>query len=135
MSTAENFVSSFQADLRKFAKKINVAPKVVMQRIAADLHGRTPVDTGRARASWDIKQGSPSDYLPPEETAAGAKDVTSELATITGKQTVYVTTAIPYMKYLEQGSSKQAPAGMVRLSLAEIEVEIEDIIGQLPAAP
>ena len=35
------------------------------------------------------------------------------------------------MQYLEKGSSSQAPAGMVRLSLAEVEIEIEDIVGQL----
>jgi hypothetical protein len=38
-----------------------------------------------------------------------------------------------YMQYLEQGSSQQAPAGMVDLTLAEIEVEIENIIAQLAA--
>ncbi len=152
---------AFDADLDKFAAVLDVAPAVVMRRITADLHRRismrTPVDTGRARASWDVKEGSPSTWVPPEskvtvtgktnvklgsgmagnklgsgaKTGAKPHDVSGAIATISGKEIVFVTSALDYMKYLEDGSSKQAPAGMVRLSLAEVEIEIETIIEQL----
>lgn len=160
MSNAIN-LHAFHGDLAKFSKLLDVAPKVVMQRLVLDLHTRiskrTPVDTGRARASWDVKEGSTSSYIPPatKGTVAGkgktkvgkglagnalgagalsggkAKDVGGEIAAITGTRPVFITSALDYMQYLEKGSSKQAPAGMVRLSLAEVEIEVEDIIGQL----
>ena len=159
--TQDEAIKGFQTDLEKFAKLLDLAPSIVVKRIVFDAHGRiskrTPVDTGRARASWDVKQGTPSDFVPPitvgsvrkkgktdlgsglGENALGKgaanggeiKDVATEISAIDGKQEVYVTTALDYMQYLEKGSSKQAPAGMVRISIAEIEVEIESIIHQL----
>lgn len=137
-------IHAFEVDLEKFAKVLDIAPKVVVRRLASDLHSRitkrTPVDTGRARASWDVKNGSASTFIPAimigkaaasATEGAGGKDVTGALAGITGLEPVYVTSALNYTQYLENGSSKQAPAGMVRISLAEIELEIEDLIDQL----
>lgn len=129
---------AFDADIEQFAKVVDIAPRVVMRRIVLDAHTRitkrTPVDTGRARASWDVKNGAPSNFIPPitvgkvDPASANGKDISKEIASITGTMPVYITTAIDYMKYLEDGSSKQSPAGMVRISMAEIEIEIEDII-------
>jgi hypothetical protein len=161
MSDNSENLQALDADLAKFAKLIDVAPAVITRRIVMDAHTRiskrTPVDTGRARASWDVKQGQPSDYVPPitignvagkgktklGKGAAGnalgtgassggkVKDISAAVATIDGTAPVFITTSLDYMQYLEDGSSKQAPAGMVRLSIAEIEIEIESIIEQL----
>lgn len=132
MSANTSSLMTFNADLEAFAKKIDLAPKVVVQRITADLHNRitqrTPVDTGRARASWDVKEGAPSEYLPAPGEKNGP-DPSATIASIDGKQPVFITTALDYVQYLEAGSSQQAPAGMVALSLAEVEAEIEAIIG------
>lgn len=161
MSTNDQNLVAFESDLVSFAELLDIAPAVVMKRIVFDLHGRvtrrTPVDTGRARASWDVKQGAPSGYVPPimvgkaktkgkedlGESAFGmklgtgakggvaGKDISAELSGIDGKHVVFITTNLEYMQYLENGSSKQAPAGMVRISVAEIEIEIESIVEQL----
>lgn len=155
MSNAAN-VKAFQADLKKFAKVIDVNLGIVVTKIALDVFTRitkrTPVDTGRARASWAISQGSPSGMVPPVG-AYGKKTKTNELTSgltgatlgtsaqgstasgdisgaegIDGTKSVFVTTALDYVQFLEKGSSKQAPAGMVEIILAEVEVEIEFII-------
>lgn len=138
MSQAQH-LHRFRADLDAFAQKLDLAPRVVTQRIVIDLHTRitqrTPVKTGRARASWDIKEGSPSDYIPSEAEDGNAPvgpDPTAAASGITGEDPVFITTALDYVQYLEDGSSQQAPAGMVRLSMAEVEAEIEAIIGELP---
>lgn len=154
-------VHALDVDLEKFAEKLDLAVEVVMKRIVLDLFRRitkrTPVDTGRARASWDVKVGSPSAWIPPEtkESVAGTgktrlgaglagnalgvgglsggtvKEVGSAIEEIDGTQTVFITTALDYMQYLEKGSSAQAPSGMVVLSISEVEIEIESILDQL----
>lgn len=161
MSTNDDNLKALDVDLANFAKKLDIAPALVVTRIVLDLFRRitkrTPVDTGRARASWDVKVGSPSSYLPPasKKRVAGkgktrlgqglagnklgtgalsggkVKDVSGEIASIDGTQVVFITSNLDYMVYLEEGSSKQAPAGMVLLSIAEVEVEIESILEQL----
>ena len=153
----------FEVSLADFAEAIDVALPTVVKRITYDLHGRitkrTPVDTGRARASWDVKVGSPSNFVPPEtkgsvrqkgKTSVGsgqlgndlgsgasqggaAKDIGAEVAGIDGTAPVFITTALDYVQYLEKGSSKQAPAGMVMLSIAEVEIELETILTDLLA--
>ncbi len=161
MSDNDSNIRAFEVDLQAFAKKLDLAPKIVVIRITLDLFRRitkrTPVDTGRARASWDVKVGAPSEYVPPESKGSVAgtgktrlgtglagnklgtgalsggstKDIGAEVANIDGTQVVFITSNLDYMQYLEEGSSKQAPSGMVLLSIAELEVEIESILDQL----
>ncbi len=163
MSANDDALKAFDVDLQKFADALDIKIEIVMIRIVLDLFRRitkrTPVDTGRARASWDVKVGSPSAWVPPErkKSVAGkgktrlgtgldgtklgtgalsggkAKDVSSEVASIDGTKVVFITTNLDYMQFLEKGSSTQAPAGMVLLSIAEVEIEIENILEQLAA--
>jgi hypothetical protein len=160
---SDNTVSArnFSNQLRKMAQGLNITIRVVVRKMAYDaftrLTMRTPVDTGRARASWDIKQGSPSDFIPDpiegknagsgntdlgtgmtgNSLGAGAltggttHEVTGALEAVTGREVVYITTALDYMRYLEQGHSKQAPSGMVALTVAEMAAEIDSILAQI----
>lgn len=163
MAENDQNLQRLDVDLRKFAEVLDIKIELVMIRITLDLFRRitkrTPVDTGRARASWDAKVGTPSTWIPPEKkksvagkgktrlgtgldgaklgsgAASGgkAKDISGTIADIDGTKIVWITTNLDYMQYLEKGSSKQAPAGMVLLSIAEVEIEIENILAQLAA--
>lgn len=133
------------------AEVLGLAVQTVMEKLTTDLHAkivlRTPVDTGRARASWNISEGAPDLSVPPatkRKALKGGRSRSRELkaaairfsqsgtastgANVSGKQEVFIVSGLEYMQYLEEGSSKQAPAGMVRISLAEIEAEIELIL-------
>lgn len=139
---------TFEADIGAFAKLLERRVDTVLQRIALDLMGRiilrTPVDTGRARSSWDLSIGAPSEWVPPEREGKGKKTVAGQtftmnanaggsvdakaLATATGitaTQPVFIVSNLDYIEALENGHSKQAPVGMVVISLAEVESEIE----------
>ena len=133
MSLNARHIRQFEKDLNDFSAQLNVAVEKVVIKIALDLHAkisrRNPVDTGRSRASWDIKEGSPSDFLPPEGTYRGAKP--QDGSKLTGRTITFVTSAVHYVEYLEKGSSKQAPAGMIDISLAEVYVEIDNFIAKL----
>lgn len=92
---------------------------------------RWPVDLGRSRAGWGLAfQTLGGDYVPAgssaeaqsEGFALGFLDDASQ-----GKRIVLrAVNAVDYAIYLEEGSSDQAPAGAVFISLQEI------ITGRIP---
>ena len=115
------------------AEQLNLAVSAVAQHLALDswskLTDRTPVDLGRAQASWGIGQGEPSSWLPPEGVYSRPAD--PDVSWIDGTTTVFVTSNLVYMEALENGHSKQAPFGMVRIVIAELQAELEVAIQDL----
>lgn len=85
---------------------------------------RSPVDSGRFRGNWQATIGSPaSGQLSSIDsngsaTSANAANVANRLE---AGSIFYLTNNLPYGERLEYGYSKQAPAGMVRVTLAEYE--------------
>lgn len=115
--------------------QLGVSIAEAQQKMAADLWSkityRTPVDTGRARASWNLAQGAPDPSVPPE-AKKGERIPTPPMpsvAAIDGTKTVYVTSNVHYITHLENGTSKQAPAGMVDISVAEVLAETQLALG------
>jgi len=138
MSANDANLRAFMGDLAKFAQKTEKKFAILIQRITLDIFTRltlrTPVDTGRARASWDIGVSQASDYVPPEGSYSAPKmDAVGKVPDIDGKKVVFITSSLHYMQYLEEGSSQQAPAGMVVVTMAEVEVELENLMAQLAA--
>lgn len=89
-----------------------------------DLVMRTPVDTGRARASWRIGIGAPDmSCEPPGESFANPDQQKSKLEGIELQELInapiYITNSVEYIKPLELGHSKQAPQGIVNVTAAE----------------
>ncbi len=144
----------FEAPLAAFAKELDLNMVTAIRMIALDILTRivkrTPVDTGRARSGWDLTLGEPSSIVPPETEEKGRKvkakqkfksvfaggatvAVPAAAAGIDGTQKVYIINNLPYIERLEEGWSKQAPAGMVRLSLAEVEAEVEIMLKKVIA--
>jgi len=129
-------VVRFNRDLEKFAKKIDVEVGIAVRKIALDLYSRitrkTPVKTGRARASWNINAGKVDPSVFPEgqaaDKAAGArKHRQFKMPHPFAK--VFITNNLPYIKALEKGhSKKQAPLGMVKLSLIELKTFLDGVL-------
>lgn len=108
---------------KSFEKVVRKACIDLFRKIAE----RTPVDTGRAKASWGISTVE-MDYTAEERKYEEqelieiinqeAKDFSAERI---GDQVV-IYNNLEYIEALENGHSiKQAPAGMVSVSLAEFE--------------
>ena len=138
---------SFESDLQKFAKKIDVELGTVIKKVVLELHNkivlRTPVDTGRARASWGIavdQRPGAAAVAPPRSKSKGSSGAATAAAKqqqnfvkVADPKTMayrvwWIFNNLPYIQPLEYGHSQQAPAGMVRVSLAEIEMEISRMI-------
>lgn len=94
-----------------------------------DLFGRiitkTPVDTGFARGNWNLSFDKPDAGVSSEHADKGGGKVYARALAVAGQvpmagRVMWITNGVPYINRLEYGHSKQAPAGMVRISLVEV---------------
>ena len=141
--------SDFALDLSQFAEKAGEAANAVISKICLDLAYaivlKTPVDTGRARANWQASIGQPVSHTmefggdtgsnavaPNKSRASEFAKANAEAAAFQAPGNVfYISNNLPYIASLEfglyrpgpntvGGFSKQAPSGMVRISINEI---------------
>ena len=94
--------------------KIRAATSEVFKNIIM----MTPVDTGRARGNWQCTIGAP---FVGEDRTSTVEKIQSTIPRRAGS-VVYLTNNVPYIGALEYDfHSRQAPAGMVRVSVALFE--------------
>jgi hypothetical protein len=120
---------SFSLDIKEFAKATELELELVTRKIALDAYARvtrkTPVDTGRARANWNVGAGKPD----LSTIEAGESSPPPSLSKGDGEEAIYITNNLDYIFELEDGSSKQAPRGMVNVSMLELEAGIKNVLG------
>ena len=124
-------MSNFTLDLNKFINKTSKTADAEVRKICLDLLTgivlKTPVDTGRARANWFTSIGSPSAKVTVSTDPSGSSTISSGLSAIskaTGN-VLWITNNLPYIYRLEfEGWSKQAPAGMVRVTINDIKRQL-----------
>lgn len=127
-------VAGILAELERFTER---AVRTVAVEVTAELQLATPVDTGFARASWVPSVGTPSD------ADGGSPDAPSQAAAEQGLARVaayrladgkaFVTNNVAYIRRLDQGHSKQAPAGFVRASVERGVNEAARVLAASPA--
>lgn len=127
-------MSKFSLDVAKWLAKTEIEAETFVRAVAFRLHDRivmrTPVDTGRARASWTIVEGkTPDTTVAPEGFSGGAEAGASyalqRQAGVKRGTTYTIANSLPYIEALENGHSKQAPSGMVRLAIADIKTTLD----------
>lgn len=118
---------SFSDDVRRFSAKAAEAHDKIARTAALELFTgvirSTPVDTGRARGNWQTSVGQPTPNEIERDDKSGAQAI-GEVQARTPEgagQEVFLTNNLPYVYSLEYGSSKQAPAGMVRVNFARVQ--------------
>lgn len=77
---------------------------------------RTPVDTGRARGNWQSSINRPLETIDPSTEGYATTVAQAQLG-----DSIFFINNLPYIKKLEDGSSDQAPAGMVKVTVAEFQ--------------
>lgn len=135
----------FELDLRHFAKKAGDKVELVFKKVAVDMFTRivlrSPVGNpdqwkrprkgyvgGRFRANWQIAIGNPPRGTVQMNDRSGRITIAKGTATALGLkagQTVWMANNLPYAIPLEYGHSKQAPAGMVRITVREFKKMVE----------
>ena len=128
---------SAAADAKRFKEKLNADMPKFMRALALEAVGRiarrTPVDTGRARGNWQTTLGRPAVGTIEVEgspAAMSALAVSRAKAAVAGYKSgdIHIVNNLPYIGNLENGSSRQAPSGMVQVTVAELQ-PLADRIG------
>lgn len=120
-------MTGFAADVARFAKKANASVDAVVRKVTFDLFfeivQRTPVDTGRLKANWQASQNVPVTGTVTSTDKDGNTTMVAIAGAIGGAGSVtYLANNLPYAHRIEfDGWSRQAPAGMVRVSMARVQ--------------
>lgn len=92
---------------------------------------RSPVDTGRFRANWNVSLNT-IDTASSESTAqARAEAELRKALNFPMGGTTYLANSLPYAIRLEEGWSQQAPTGMVRITATEWRDKVASAIKNL----
>jgi len=117
---------SFTLDISRFVNKARLRMDDVVRGAMYGLSGNviktTPVDTGKARGNWVISMDGYTKVQTEVLDKSGERSLDRIARQLEGFQagktkSIWLTNSLPYIVMLEYGWSKQAPAGMVRLSL------------------
>jgi hypothetical protein len=91
---------------------------------------------GRFRANWFVAIGSPNESTIAAVDPSGNATIAAGLAVLTAVKTgqpIFITNSLPYAHKLEfEGHSKQAPAGMLRVTIAELQIIVDEAVRNLP---
>lgn len=136
-------IFQFNAELEAFANTIqqelgNVVADTAVE-LFSEIVANTPVDTGRARSSWNISLGTPDLKTNPEgiypeyqDQGAAYQQAQGQAESLVGGlrespariEPIYITNALEYISDLENGTSDQAPVGMVKIALQTVDNRI-----------
>lgn len=142
MSIKFKNLDQFKIDLTRFQNLTNEQHVALLKKVAFQvLTGvveKTPVDTGRARGNWqvavntgagtaEIERLDPSGDAEASLTAGTSValgDGFAALSDVEPFSTVVIYNNVEYIVALEHGhSQRQAPQGMVGLTIAEVEAQ------------
>lgn len=130
---------SFASDLNKFRIKTGLRAETVCRKVLLDLTTdivrATPVDTGHARANWQVSLSAAAGGEIQGNDKGGGQSIAAALPTVQlfgpGK-VAYIANNVPYIMPLEYGhSSKQAPAGMARIAVAKWQAIVNKAVGSV----
>ena len=119
---AVSHVRKFKGDLEKFNQKVDrrvaAAARILGETIRKNLALRTPFDTGRAAASWNASLNGANLRTQPDEVQFGGREDAAQagevnLQGIKMGDDIHISNSLSYIRRLNAGWSRQAPAGFV----------------------
>lgn len=133
-------IDEFNRELKDYVHKqvpemaVKFQKKLVLEALKRIIL-KTPVDIGRARNNWQVTIGKPAKEIVDEVTRRRNKGkpplsnrdykvinkAKKHLEQLPPFAVVYISNNLEYISYLEDGTSKQAPHGMVALTVEELK--------------
>lgn len=136
MDNFDQFKAEVDAEVRRWHDGLIVrAHRTAVLDLFRRLIQKTPRLTGRAAMNWNVQDGSPSDAVFDYDGPAGSAGsvaMSREEAAIEGAEApgiTWVANNLPYIEALNNGHSRQAPAGFVEVSLEETRRTVERFEG------
>lgn len=131
---------AFKRNFSALMDRVREKQELVVRRVGLDLYSnlvmKSPVDTGRFRGNWQVGVGSVNTDTSAAPDPGGGGAIAGAAEKLKGAPlagVIYFTNSLPYAKPLEYGHSKQAPQGMVRLTVVEYGNYLRDVVQQLDA--
>lgn len=133
ITNQKNFLKS----LNEFSEKSGLLVGLIAKKFAfsafKSVIQKTPVETGRARAAWNIEEGKVDLSVPQKDEFTGkSKTISSrynnkQLAktfSIENFPVFFITNDLDYIVFLEDGRSKQSDRGfMVARTIVQMQAE------------
>ena len=119
-----DFGDQIAAFTEKTERKMDLAFRKITLEMFSRVILNTPVDSGRARANWQVAIGSVPEGVLELEDKSGTATVSAASAAAADLGTgdvIYLVNNLPYIQKLENGYSGQAPAGMVGLTVQQFQ--------------
>jgi hypothetical protein len=123
-------IKALSASLDKEIKSLVLE---LMLECQANIIEATPIDTGWARSNWFVVFGEGKDIsYNPNISIATAKNLQTfylykMLEWDRDKGEIYIVNNVPYISYLNEGSSDQAPSGFVQKAIAKAVNSLKDV--------
>lgn len=123
-------LNQFNVDIQKFKDLTAEKHRLLLKKVAFQLLSliveKNPVKTGRSQNNWQVAvdKGTGTAALEIEGTKKIIQpDALAALDDIEAYSTVILYNNVEYIVALEKGSSTQAPAGMVAVSIEEVQAQ------------
>ena len=131
-------MATFEEQVRQFVIKTTANIGIVSRKIALDSFTSaitiSPVKSGRFRGNWQPGIGAPPSGVLDTLDLTGAISIAAaeaKVAEFKPGQAIYLANNLPYAIPLEEGHSKQAPNGMVRLTQQRFQAIASAAIAQV----
>lgn len=120
-------ISRFRRRAIEIGRGIELNAKLIVEDVAVAVTGVlanvTPRDTGLARSNWVASVGDSPDLSPRAIRSPGdvVSEVRGRVSRVGADATVTIANGgnkVPYLQFLNAGSSQQAPAGFVQNAAA-----------------
>lgn len=123
-------------------EEVELATKAIAMELFKNVILKTPVETGRARGNWNCSIDAPDESISESVDKNGSKAINKVVSVVSESKLgdkIYLSNNLPYIAKLEYGGyskkstsgktvdgySKQAPQGMVRISLQEVKNDLK----------
>lgn len=130
MATLEDFAKRMTRISVEVENGVEQGMRDCAGAVARSVIGGTPADTGRARSNWSAQMDEPARGLIPayvpgkagstaqENAKAATQAAVAKIAhfDIDKHKSIHITNNLPYIGSLNDGHSKQAPAGFVQMA-------------------
>lgn len=120
----QDFYSEMQSEWLDMMGGIRRAVIYIVTEGLSRATEKSPVDVGTFQNNWLVSIGTPSNAttMTLGEFASLSAQAIASYATATGFPMIYLQNNLPYALRLENGWSRQAPGGVLAMTVSELEM-------------